>query len=53
MECPWSNPDFDMPACEPCPVCGALGYDPEEVKAKCIDQKERTKDDHLFNSGNR
>lgn len=41
LQCPWSNPDFEMDASIPCPVCGVLGYDYEEVEAKCVDNKGR------------
>lgn len=37
MICPFNDPNFDMPMDEPCPVCGALGYSPEEVEQKCVD----------------
>lgn len=48
MECPWSNPDFDLSAHISCPICGVLGYDPEEIEAKCVDCRGRMLQMTLF-----
>lgn len=40
MKCPFEDPEFDIPVNEPCPVCGALGTNPEEVDQKCVDYQD-------------
>lgn len=41
MNCPFSDPKFDLDFDIPCPVCGAFGYtDPEEINKMCVDREE-------------
>jgi len=44
-ECPFTDPEFEIPLSYPCPVCGALGWavplrDIEGNPVECIDDIE-------------
>lgn len=42
--CPFNNPKYYLDVSKPCPVCGALGNDVNDVIKKCIDEKEKEKE---------
>ena len=35
-KCPWDEEGFTLPNDQPCPVCGALGSNLDDVQLKCI-----------------
>lgn len=37
MKCPFDDPEYIILLGQPCPVCGCLGGDPDEVERLCID----------------
>lgn len=41
-KCPFTDPKFDIPMDEPCPVCGAYGYqDPDYIYTICVDPENK------------